>query len=344
MRLTLVLLATIAIFGWTAGITTAQVNHRDPLDAGYVPGPWATQGGWTEWDGSVDVNGLIDASNFAFTGSQSGLIIGDIGGSTGLGDDMVWDYVNLPGGQPGGGGIPGTRGKYVFSIMTYVQSGSIGLAWVIMLNQYPVTKNWSLQCHLDSDNGLVHPVEPGTGADVPLIYDEWVAFIVCIDLDNDIQHIYYGDDLVDSGPWVGNGIGNIAAVDLYADEPGTPGTSGTWFDNHRLEQVGAGNQSAPCVALNIRPSKVTGGDAITVKTQSPILSSTPYGFLMTEINGVPVAPTLVFVAALDGTGQSTIPGVVPPGIPPGLSVSFKSLVANPAGLLAKSNTFEIVFQ
>lgn len=333
-----ILHATLALAFLAGAVATSQAqNHRDDLDPpDYAVGPWAGQGGWTEWDGSVDVSGEINTVH-AFTGSQAGMLIGDVGGSTGLGDDMVWDYVQF-GHQPGS---QGEGGQYVASVMTYVPAGAVGTAWVIMLNRYPTNNNWSLQVHLNADAGVVHSVEPSGGTDLPLIFDEWINVVICIDLDADMQHVYYGGQHLVTGPWIGNGDAVIANIDLYAGEPTSGGTSGTWYDNHRFEKIGSLGQ--PCAVHNVSPAKPNAGDLITLSTQSPTLANVQYGLFAWEANGVKISPLLVFIRSLDGTGYDDVAGAVPGGLG-GLSVGFKSLVANPGGPLTETNTFEVVFQ
>ena len=52
----------------------------------------------------------------------------------------------------------------------------------------------------------------------------WVPFRVEIDLDNDVQEIYYDDMLISSKSWIdgvsGGGTPTIQALDLYGNEPG----------------------------------------------------------------------------------------------------------------------------
>ena len=158
------------LFGAEQTIAQDWVEQFDT----YNLAPLANQSLWEQWDGSNAVDAMV-VDTPTLTADRAVRITGQPALGRQNGDDVVWDFDNS-GGQP-------TSGTWISSTRTYVPSGANGTGWFIMLNQYPDSKNWSLQIQFDSSSGVVHAAEPG-GIDQTLIYDEWVQLITCIDLDN----------------------------------------------------------------------------------------------------------------------------------------------------------------
>lgn len=222
-----------------AGVSTANAQFTDNFDS-YTPGTLCPQGGWEEWAGSVDVCGEV-STEFAFSGSQSLKLIGNVGGSAGLGDDTIHRIPNFSG------------GVWEFSVMTYVPSSAEGTAYILLLNTYddppgaPIADyRWSLQVRLEADNDLV--ISDSGGSTISLIQDEWVEFRAVIDLDNDsVDYFYGGVEFESDRSWI-NGVSTggqprIQCIDLYAGEPTGLGTSGTYYDDVSLTQKGG---ACPC--------------------------------------------------------------------------------------------------
>jgi len=187
-----------------------------------------TQSDWEEWIGKEDVCGDVVNMMFeegvpAHSGEQALQIIGQEGGSSGLGDDVVWPMH-----------FDGEVGPWTFSIQTFVPLEAVGQAWIVLLNQYPDNMNWSLQVRLSADDGMI--VADYDGECLPLIRGRWVEFRAEIDLDADIvDYFYNGEQFVFGKSWVdgvsGGGLPQIQALGLYGDEPFGQGTSGTYFDD-----------------------------------------------------------------------------------------------------------------
>ena len=234
----LAVLCAGAVLG-CAGAAHAQFSEN--FDS-YPTGTLCPQGGWEEWAGSTDVCGLV-STDFAASGSNSLMIVGNPGGSAGLGDDTVHRFGNFSG------------GVWEFSIKIYVPSTAVGAAYVILLNTYddppgaPIADyRWSLQVRVDADTNLV-TAEGGGGENTALIEDQWVELRAVIDLDNDmVDYFYNGVEFASDRSWV-NGISSggqprIQAIDLYGNEPTGGGTSGTYFDDVSIQQMGG--PTCPC--------------------------------------------------------------------------------------------------
>ncbi len=127
-------------------------------------------------------------------------------------------------------------GFWTYTAWQYIPTGFTGESYFILLNQYDdsgATNNWSTQVHFQAATDLVVADGAGAGQTLPIIYDEWVEIRVEIDLVNDNQAFYYGDDLLFEGSWTeglsGGGILNIGAVDLFAN-----GASSVFYDDLSL--------------------------------------------------------------------------------------------------------------
>lgn len=200
---------------------------------GYDLGDLCGQSSWEEWDGSEDVCAVV-SDDVAFSGTQSMMLEGAVGGNTGLGDDTV-HQVAIEGGQ------------WTFSAQTYVPEDAEGAASVILLNTYPPTVNadWSIVLTMDSGLGTI---TTWLQAVTVLQKGEWVELRCEIDLDADTVDYYYAGELFASESWTQGvdccGMARIQAIDLYGGEPGAGGTTGTYLDDVSL--VPAGGCPADC--------------------------------------------------------------------------------------------------
>jgi len=129
-----------------------------------------------------------------------------------------------------------TSGVWHYTAWQYIPTGSTGESYFILLNQYDdsgATNNWSTQVNFNSNLNLVVAEGEAAGAQLPLVRDQWMQIRVEIDLVNDIQKFYYGDDLLYESTWTdgmsGGGILNIAAVDLWGN-----GASAVYYDDLSL--------------------------------------------------------------------------------------------------------------
>ncbi len=129
-------------------------------------------------------------------------------------------------------------GFWTYTAWQYIPDDFTGESYFILLNQYDdggATNNWSTQVDFNSALDLVVN-DGGAGGQLPMIRDEWVEIRVEIDLINDNQAFYYGDDLLFEGSWTdgmsGDGILNIGAVDLFAN-----GASSVFYDDLSLVEA-----------------------------------------------------------------------------------------------------------
>ena len=166
------------------------------------------QGGWKGWDNTPGA-GAPASDLVAFSGAISAEIGGDA--------DLVHEF-------------DVTDGKWVFSVMQYIPSGTTGQNWFILLNQYSDAgsggpdKDWSLQYVFDLAAGTVTSQESGGTANI--VYDEWVELMFIIDLDNNSAEGYYNGALVGGQDWDDTAHPTIGAVDLYG-----AGASSIYYDD-----------------------------------------------------------------------------------------------------------------
>jgi hypothetical protein len=240
-------------------------------------------------------------------------------------NDVVYDFANLSGGRP-------SSGVWTASIKTYVPSGTTGILWYILMNDYPINLHWSVQTQFNAGTSRV---TDGT-ARARLRYDEWVTLVVCIDLDNDRYDSWYGNKpLVVNAQYtdVGGQL-VIAANDLYGD---AGGLSGGFYDNARLEKTAGGP-----VVLNTSPNPIVSGQVLNIYSQSPVVTAGDLGYLfLWSVNGslfvLPLIPT-----SFDAAGEYNLSTTVPPGIS-GLELGFKMFAAPTSGGILLSNEEVLIF-
>jgi hypothetical protein len=319
----------ITCAGLVLGASQAGAQQwTDHFDSYTVPGTLAAQGTWEEWDGSVGVDPDV-VNSLSLTPDNCVLITGQPAGG-GSGDDVIYNFDNIKGGQP-------TSGSYVAYARTWVPDNATGTGWFIMLNRYPALKNWSVQIHFDANNGLVHAAEP-VGTDLPLVTGQWMPLITCIDLDNDRVDIFYGSDLLcENQPWIGNGNQQIACIDLYGGEPAGGGITELYYENVSLEKVNAGGP----LSLVSSPAPLADGGTITFDIEGPTLPSGTAALALTSISGTPTFSVLA-ILPLDGNGETSVTGGLPTGLA-GVQLGFVAF-ASGGGPLAKSNTELVVIQ
>jgi hypothetical protein len=295
--------------------TAANAQWLDDFDS-YALGPLAAQSAWEEWYSSTGVDADVD-NTYSFTTSNSVLIVQN--------NDVVYDFANLSSGRP-------ASGVWSASVKTYVPSGTTGIGWYILLNDYQPTPHWSVQTQLDATNGKV---VDGTSK-TRLKYDEWVSLVVAIDLDNDRYDSWYGDKpLVVNRKWTDvGGQTAIAVNDLYGD---AGGLSGIWFDNDRLEKTAGG----PLV-VTTSPNPITSGQTLTFFSESPLLTAGDVGLLfLWSINGSFFLLPLVNIS-YDINGEWNFGVTIPPGLS-GLELGFKAFALPAGGKILMSNEDVVLF-
>ncbi len=117
-----------------------------------------------------------------------------------------------------------TEGRWTISCWVYVPGSSTGAAYFIALNTYTPSptgaKNWSTQVVFDTATGDVSSLGgsgfalAGTG---DLVVDAWVEVQVRVDLDENLQDIYYDGEPIASGLWQATGVDEISCIDLYGN-------------------------------------------------------------------------------------------------------------------------------
>jgi hypothetical protein len=112
-------------------------------------------------------------------------------------------------------------GLWVMTAWQYIPGNLVGSTYFILLNQYDdagANLNWSTQ--LECGNGVIE--SEFENLTLPLIFDQWVEIRVEIDLDVDVQNIYYDGTLLSSKSWTGGvtggGLPTIGAIDLFGND------------------------------------------------------------------------------------------------------------------------------
>jgi hypothetical protein len=293
---------------------SANAQWLDDFDS-YALGPLAAQSAWEEWTGSSGVDANVD-NTYSFTASQSVVIVTN--------NDVVYDFTNLPSGRP-------TSGVWTASIKTYVPSGSTGIGWYILMCNYPTTLEWAVQTNFDASLGQVKDGSVGR----KLRYDEWVSFVVSIDLDNNLYSSWYGNrTLAVQRAFSSLGTKEISALDLYGD---AGGLSGLWYDDSRLEKTAGG----PLV-LNSKPNPAPSGANLDLYSESPLLNNGDIGVLFNwTINGTFLIFPLLFVS-FDVNGEWNFSTAVPPGLS-GIEAGLKMFALPAGGKILASNEDVIIF-
>ncbi len=154
--------------------------------------------GWEGWDGTAGAGAPISDA-LAYSGLNSVEIVGTA--------DLV--------------GMPGLDGGIVtLTALQYIPSETEGDTFFILLNQYPVDKDWSLQLKFALGTGEIND---GAGT---IVYDTWVQLKCVIDLDNNLLDVYYNGTLLSSGEWDDSAHTTLQGIDLYS-----AGASSVYYDN-----------------------------------------------------------------------------------------------------------------
>jgi hypothetical protein len=209
------LVTIIALFG-AISLTSAQ-SMFDNFDS-YTVGSIHGQGGWEGWTGIAGAAGDVTTLQ-ASSGTQSLQVV--------AGNDTVRPFSGVAG------------GLWTLSLQQYVPSASSGGSWIILMNNYPTTPNWSAQLFTDiSGNAMTSSQVPIASA--PLVKDQWVDIRFEINLDANSVTSYYNNTLLATHAWQSSGINEFRALDLYPDEDTAGGTAqvgSVFYDNVQLTLV-----------------------------------------------------------------------------------------------------------
>lgn len=190
--------------------TLGQFLDGDPED-----------GGWKGWDNDPQFGAYVSD-----TQSQSTPHSVDIKWDSGFAADLVHEFSGV------------NQGDWIFTAWQYIPSDFSGETNFLLLNTYEdggphENPHWSNALKFSSSTGMVESWE---SAMLPLIFDQWVEIRIEISFGQDLQWIYYGDDLLISKSWTAGiapgGALNLACVDLYA---GDVVSTSVYYDDMSLE-------------------------------------------------------------------------------------------------------------
>jgi len=180
------------------------------------------QGGWYAWDNRSIATGYVsDAQARSSPNSLEGKWF------TTEASDMVHQYSGYD------------TGTWVYTAWVYVPSTMTGRQFLILMNKYVelnhVLQDWSLQVEFSAAQGYIRDYD-NTGASLPLVTDQWMEIRAVIDLEADIDTVYYGGTQFIQKSWTAGvspgGQKNIACVDLWAGD--ASGTTSCYWDDLSL--------------------------------------------------------------------------------------------------------------
>ena len=168
------LISTVALPG--AACAVSGQSMFDNFES-YTLGTVGGQGGWEGWTGNPVAGTVCTAQ--ASSGTQSLEVV--------AGNDTVHPFSGV------------ASGLWTLSMQQYIPSASSGSSWVILMNNYPTTLNWSEQMLVDISGSLVG-VFDGAGAQqgstTTVLKDQWVDIRFEIDLDASSVTSYYNNTLL----------------------------------------------------------------------------------------------------------------------------------------------------
>jgi hypothetical protein len=210
MRVPLLLLGAAVLFCLPA---TAMAQWGDDFDSYADGSSMHGQGGWKGWGNDPTWTAYVTSAQ-SLSSPHSVDVMGN--------SDLVHEYADY------------TSGQWVYTAWQYIPESFSGESYFILLNTYTdpgTANNWSTQVRFDSALGIVE--SEFDYSQLPLITGRWVELRNEIDLDADLQSIYYDGQLLVSKSWTegvsGGGALNIGAVDLFAN-----GASTIYYDNISL--------------------------------------------------------------------------------------------------------------
>ena len=154
------------------------------------------QGGWKGWDNDP-AYGAPASNSYAVSGSNSVEIVSAA--------DLVHEFDI-------------TGGRWEFSIMQYIPSGTTGTSFFILLNTYSDggSRDWSVQTQFNLGTGAITTQYDGNASAV-IAYDQWVEIKCVIDLDNNTVDEYYNGVFFATHQWDGDLHNTLQAIDLFGN-------------------------------------------------------------------------------------------------------------------------------
>jgi len=191
---------------------TASANWYEDFDSYQTGSGLHGQGGWHGWQGDPTWDAYV--TDLYARSAPNSL-------ESTVNTDIVHEFEGY------------TSGQWTFTAWQYIPEDFAGESYFILLNTYDDGAglyNWSTQIRFDDEGYVESEFEV---AQLGLIYEQWVEVRVEIDLDADVQDIYYGGTLLSSKSWTdgvsGGGAYNIGAVDIFAN-----GASPIYWDDMSL--------------------------------------------------------------------------------------------------------------
>ena len=214
LRQVLPLLAATAIIAGSPSSAASQ-PWSDNFDS-YAAGGLVGNGAWEAWDDISALDAVV-TDTLSLSGTYSAKILPTT--------DVVRQFSGA------------TSGQWTMSAWNYIPAGSTERQFFILLNQYQSNsnKNWSLCMEFNSSTGRVTDAAAPRGPSIDIVFDQWVNVTVEVDLDLDLQSIYYNGTFLIEKSWTegtsGGGGLDIAALDLFSD-----GGSSIYWDDIALTQ------------------------------------------------------------------------------------------------------------
>lgn len=188
---------------------TLRIDYWETFD-GYLQGSQLIgQGGWDGWNGNPTVGAFVSNER-----AHSTPLSVEVAGATAL----VRTFTGAD------------AGLWTLSAWQYIPSSFSGNSYLLLLNTYSHggAQNWSGQIHFNSATGRV--ISDFDIRTLPIITDEWVQIRFEINLDANVQRIFYGDTELAAKSWTnglsGGGASNIAALGLFAN-----GATSIYYDD-----------------------------------------------------------------------------------------------------------------
>ncbi len=218
MKQATILLCVAGAIGLTAQVAMGQDEWFEDFDSYTTDVKLPDQSTWEPWDG-----GGAAAADFWATTDQS------ISGPNSIEIDAADDAVHQ---------FNYTEGVWGMTFWQFIPADAAsGSTSLTLVNNYPAVENpdWSTFLTFDP---VLNTVESGfEGALLPLKKGQWTKIYLIVNLDDDLQTIFYDDQILSQKSWK-DGIGDggqavIAGIDLYgADSPFK-----TYYDDLAIEIV-----------------------------------------------------------------------------------------------------------
>ena len=176
----------------------AQADWFDGFEDYQAGSELIGQGGWDGWLGDSLAGGEVTDSR-SHTGANSFACASTT--------DIVRVYEGYDAGQ------------WIYTAWLYLAPHFVGENYFITLNTYVEFQTWSVKIHF-IDGEVRGDTQEGYWP-LPWIAGEWAEIRLEIDLDADIQTVYYGGELLYTYSWSqgvsGGGQAVIEAVDLFGN-------------------------------------------------------------------------------------------------------------------------------